>query len=455
MRRPRFCARSVATVAVPILAAQVAAGPLAAVERTVPAAPGALARAVAEALPGDTLILSPGRHSGPVTLDRAIVLDGRRSAMVEGNSEGSVIVVTGQDVTIRGLEIRGSGSDHQQIDAGVQIRASARRTLVEGNRFVENLVGVDIHGASDSVVRANVVIGRRDRRLNDRGNGVYIWNAPGTVVEGNDFRFGRDGIFSNASKRGTYRNNLFRDLRFAVHYMYTNDSEISGNVSIGNHLGYALMYSNNIVVTGNLSLRDREHGVMLNYANNAVVRGNLVRGSTHEKCTFIYNAHKNLIADNRFEGCAVGVHFTAGSERNTVTGNSFIGSRNQVKYVGTRHIEWSREGRGNFWSDHPAFDLDGDGRADGAFRPNDLMDHILWSQPSAKLLMGSPAVQLIRWSQSAFPAILPGGVVDSHPLMRPATIAVPDHVAAMEREARPDWLERGRDDADVDPLAGH
>ena len=31
-----------------------------------------------------------------------------------------------------------------------------------------------------------------------------------------------------------------------------------------------------------------------------------------------------------------------------------------------------------------------DGIADGVFRPNDLMDHILWSQPAAKLLTGAP-----------------------------------------------------------------
>ena len=38
---------------------------------------------------------------------------------------------------------------------------------------------------------------------------------------------------------------------------------------------------------------------------------------------------------------------------------------------------------------------------------------------AAALLTGSPAVQLVRWSQSSFPATLPGGVTDSHALMRP------------------------------------
>ena len=87
----------------------------------------------------------------------------------------------------------------------------------------------------------------------------------------------------------------------------------------------------------------------------------------------------------RFQDCGIGIHFTAGSERNLLTGNAFIANQEQVKYVGTRFMEWSFEGRGNYWSDHPAFDLNGDGIADGVYRPNDLMDHILWSQPAAKL----------------------------------------------------------------------
>ena len=44
---------------------------------------------------------------------------------------------------------------------------------------------------------------------------------------------------------------------------------------------------------------------------------------------------------------------------------------------------------------------------------------MLWTAPHAKVLTNSPAVQIIRWAQSQFPALLPGGVVDSHPLMAP------------------------------------
>lgn len=93
--------------------------------------------------------------------------------------------------------------------------------------------------------------------------------------------------------------------------------------------------------------------------------------------------------------------------------------------------------------------------ADGSYRPNDLIDHILWSQPAAGLLTGSPAVQLVRWSQSSFPATLPGGVTDSHPLMRPLTIPVPTEIEAQEAEVAGRWAKGNHDDIDADDIAAH
>ena len=377
-----------------------------------------LQRLLDEAAPGDRLRLLPGEYPGPLRIGQPLSLVGADGAVIVGDGDGTVITVAADDVTVQNLEVRGSGSSHESLDSGIKVTKRFRNARILDNHVVGNLVGIDIHGGIDALVRGNTVVGRRDHRMNARGNGIYIWNAPGTVVADNDVRYGRDGIFVNTSKKNRFENNRFSDLRFAVHYMYTNQSELIGNRSSGNHAGFALMYSRNLLVTGNRSVGDRDHGIMLNYVNRAEVAGNTVMQGG-DKCLFMYNANKNRVVDNRFEACRIGIHFTAGSERNAVAGNAFIGNRTQVKYVGSRWIEWSEDRRGNFWSDHAAFDLNADGLADTTYRPNDLMDHVLWSQPSARLLLGSPAIQLIRWAQSSFPGFLPGGVVDSHPLMRP------------------------------------
>jgi len=391
-----------------------------AAETLVAPGPDSLARAIAVAAPGDTLRLGSGEFQGGATIDKPLTILGGPHTVIDGGEEGSVITVSAPDVVLRGLTIRNSGADLSTEDSGVFVDQSGDGVVVEGNRFVGNLIGIYLKGPEAALVKGNSVIGRRDLRMNERGNGVQLWNTPGSIVEGNDIRHGRDGIFVTTSRENKFRHNRFRDLRFAIHYMYTNDSELIGNRSQGNHVGYAVMYSHRLRVRGNISDGDRDHGFLFNYANKSRVEDNLVRGGA-EKCVFIYNANKNHFFENRFEGCGIGIHFTAGSERNAISGNAFVDNRTQVKYVGTRDVEWSVEEsstrRGNYWSDNPAFDLNSDGLADRPYRPNGLVDQILWRQPLAKLLVNSPAVQVLRWAQSEFPGLRPGGVTDSAPLM--------------------------------------
>ena len=405
---------------------------------------------------GDVISLLAGEHRGPVRIDRKVVLKGEAGAALVGTGRGNVITVAAAEAVVRGLIVRGSGMDLEKMDSGIFIEKTAKKALVDGNTIEGNLYGVYIHGADEALVRGNTILGMRDAgRVNESGNGVSVWDAPGAKVVDNDIRFGRDGIFSVASRKNVFSRNRFRDVRFAVHYMYTNDGEVSDNVSIGNTAGYAIMYSHRLTVRGNVSDGDRDRGFLFNFANGSRIEGNLVIGRMQnaerwatsgmraaearehglpgetmpgltadarigpEKCVFIYNANQNRFRDNWFEGCEIGIHFTAGSEGNEIVGNAFVKNRNQVKYVGSRYLDWSKGGRGNYWSDNPAFDLNGDGLADAAYRPNDLVDKVLWTAPQAKLLVNSPAVQVIRWAQAQFPAILPGGVVDSHPLMAP------------------------------------
>jgi len=386
-------------------------------------APGTLAAQLALAEDGDTLLLTSGTHHGPVVIEHSVTLRGENNTIIDAGGEGTVIRVTAPGVRLENLIITGSGQKLSSEDSGIFITAEADGTEVIRNTLRENLIGVYLKGPEDAIVRDNIIEGLQSLRVNERGNGVQLWNTPGSIVEGNSISYGRDGIFVTTSRDNSFRNNSFTDLRFAVHYMYTNQSSVTGNISRGNKVGYALMYSNQLEVIGNQSLGDSQRGIFFNFTNDSYISGNTVvplgNRNSPEKCVFIYNSNFNAIRRNHFESCQIGIHFTAGSEQNALWENNFIANRNQVKYVGTRELEWSRENRGNYWSDHVAFDLDGDGMANQAYRPNTISDQILWRYPLAKLLMNSPILQILQWAQSEFPALHPGGVTDSHPLMSP------------------------------------
>lgn len=403
------------------------AGPAGAAEIVVDGDADALRKAIETAAPGDVLRLGNASYNGPIVIDRPLTLVGDRDSRIVGNGEGTVVSVKADDVTLKGLYITGSGRKLDKLDSGIALAKGTRHARVEGNRIVMNLIGIDVQGAIDATVRGNTIVGRTDLHRAEMGSGIYVWNAPGLLVEYNDIRRGRDGIFVTTSMKARYRFNRMQELRFAFHSMYANDIVLEHNVSRGNMLGFAFMFSRGVTATDNLSVGDATHGLFLNSVKNSRLVHNEVRDGG-EKCLFIYGATRNRFEGNRLEGCDIGVHLTGGASENVLTGNAVIGNRTQVKYVGTRWLEWSgtpeADGKtgaqlGNYWSDHVAFDIDGDAMADSPYRPNDTVDVLTWSQPMTRLLLGAPAVQLIRWAQSRFPGLLPGGVIDSHPLMSP------------------------------------
>lgn len=380
-----------------------------------------LQHAVETTAPGSVLSLPPGVHHGPLRIDHAITLTGEAGTIIDGGGQGSVITLTAPHVTIRRLTLRHSGTDQAAFDSAILVMKTATEARIEENTIRHALFGIYLRGAGQAQVRHNRIEGYKKLRMADRGDGISMWNVQGAQIENNVMHGVRDGIFINVSNKNVIKNNIFKKLRFAIHYMYSHDNEISGNRSEGNDIGFALMFSNRLKVFDNVSRGDRLNGLMFNYTNHSTLRNNRVMPGP-EKCIFVYNASFNEIHHNHLEGCRIGIHFTAGSQDNRFHANAFVGNRTQVKYVGTTHHEWSMDGRGNYWSDNPAFDLNGDGIGDVAYRPNDLVDHVVWKYPLAKVLLTTPAIQTLRFVQRQFPALLPGGVLDSHPLMRPPAL---------------------------------
>jgi len=407
-----------------VLAALLLAPAARAATLDVPAVPGALAKALSGAKAGDTLVLASGRHQGPVTVAKPIELKGLPGAVIDGGENGSVITVTAPGVALRGLTIRKSGSRVTDYDGAVLVRQGADGFVAEGNNLEENLFGIVLLGANGVRIRDNVIAGRTDPYETERGSSIHLWNVKQGEVTGNRLSGGRDGIFVDVSHGNLIAGNDIRGVRFAVHYMNSNNGRVYDNVSVGNKLGFALMYSNRLDIRRNLSIEDHDHGLMLHSSHYGQVIDNVILRGLGDRCLFVYTSANATIRGNRVEGCEIGLHFTGGSEKGTITGNAFVNNRTQVKYTGTINYEWSAAGRGNYWSDNTAFDLNGDGMADTAYRPNTIMDRLVWRYPLAKLLLSSPMMEALRVAQSQFPALMPGGVIDSHPLMAPPSNAI-------------------------------
>ncbi|SCY64000.1 nitrous oxide reductase family maturation protein NosD [Thiohalorhabdus denitrificans] len=380
----------------------------------------ALQQVVDRAAEGDTVVVPEGTHTvEALRLDKALTLAGEEDAVLDGGGSGDVIRVTAPGVTIQGLEIRHSGMDLNEMNAGVFVEGSATGTRIEDCFIDRTAWGIWVDGAASPVIRDNRIHGNAEVVSPDRGNGVQLWDVSGALVTGNEIWETRDGIYIEVSHGGNVlHDNHLHHLRYGVHYMYSHRNEVTNNRTHDTRAGYALMMSDNLEVHHNRSADDEDYGLLLNYVKQSAIHHNRVDPGP-EKCAFVYNAQYNDFHHNRFRGCEVGIHLTAGSFHNRIHQNAFLHSRNQVKYVGNREQEWSRDGRGNYWSDYLGWDTDGDGIGDVPYRPNDMVDKLIWKYPLVRILMNSPAVQTLRWIQQQFPALRSPGVTDRHPLMDP------------------------------------
>ncbi|AGG89851.1 MULTISPECIES: nitrous oxide reductase family maturation protein NosD [Rhodanobacter] len=390
-----------------------------------------LEQAVAAAAPGATVSVPAGVHTVHLKLDKPVTLIGQPGAILDGGGSGDAVRIGASGVTVRGLTLRRSGSDLTAMNAGIFVERQARDVTISGNRIEDSLFGVYLDGAADVRVERNTIRGMRTLRVADRGDGIHLWNDTGCTIDGNDIAGTRDGIYVYVSPHNTIARNVVHDVRYGIHYMYSQHNLLLDNVSRGNLAGYALMSSDHLKVIGNTAEDEDSYGFLLNYISHSEIAGNQIRringlrdtqggliDGTEGKGLFVYLSQFNTIHDNLAADSQIGIHVTAGSENNRLWGNRFVDNRIQVKYVQNLAQEWSANSRGNFWSDYLGWDLDADGIGDIPFRPNDGVDVLLWKYPSARNLMSSPAVLLLRYVQRAFPVFTPPSVQDSHPLMK-------------------------------------
>lgn len=396
-------------------------------------APGTLAEALADARPGARLHLEAGVHDGGVRIEVPLRLTAEPDTVIDGRGRGRVLVIAAPDVIVQGLTLRNGGTDLEAMDAVVFVEKQAARVRLIGNRIHARAFGIWLDGTAEAVVAGNRISGDTTLRSQDRGNGIHLFNVNRATIAGNTVWEARDGIYIDVSNNNRLLGNTLHDQRYGIHYMFSHDNEVIGNRTRDNRAGLALMASRNLKVVGNHAFGDENYGLLLNDITYSAIEGNTVISIRHGttpgtgrtiagaegKALFVYNSQYNSIRNNLLAQTDVGIHLTAGSEGNRIHDNALVNNRTQVMYVATREQEWSVDGRGNFWSDYLGWDLGGDGIGDVPHEPNDSVDRLLWKYPMARVLMNSPAIQLLRWVQRTFPVLRPPGVRDSAPLMRP------------------------------------
>lgn len=415
----------------------------------VPASPvvseslGAIGRMLAAAGEGAVIEVPAGIYRERLRITRPVTLIGLPGAIIDGGGSGDIVEIAAPDVTFSGFTVRNTGIDLDKENAA--IRVLAPRAVIERNVLEDILFGIDLRDAPGSIVRGNRIGGKK-LDIARRGDGLRLWRADNTLVEGNAIHDGRDAILWY-SKGVTIRGNTSFDCRYGLHLMYSDDVTIQDNRLERNSVGVYLMYSAGIELRGNLLVANRGpsgYGIGLKEADRFTVRDNVISGNrvgVYIDGSPFTDRQPGAFTRNTFACNDIGLTFLPSAKNNEFVDNNFIDNIEQVSVAGRGDLTANRfwiGDRGNYWSDYTGYDQNQDGIGDFVHESQTLFENMMDKEPRLRLFLFSPAQQAVEFVGRAVPAVRPEPkFTDEVPLMRPVAIGrtVPPAPGALGRLA--------------------
>jgi nitrous oxidase accessory protein len=383
-----------------------------------------LQRSIDATPPGGTLVVEAGVYRGPIAITGPKTVLGRGRPVIDGGGTGTVVSIGGDGVVFAGFEVRNGGRTTSQEPAGIKVEGS--RHTIEDNLVRDVYFGIHLSKGERDLVRGNRVEPGMGGGLRP-GHGISVWSLDASRIEGNVIAAARDGIYLSFCDAIEVAGNEVSASRYGVHSMYSRRASVTGNHIHDNLLGVALMNSQELVMRGNTVERHREgataYGVLLKDIDDLVLEENRIldnRVGLYADSTPIGPGREALVTENLIAGNGAALALQS-NVRLVFTGNRVADNLVDVRAEGagtSARNQWSRDGRGNFWSDYRGYDGDGDGVGDLPHRYQPVLDQLVRRNPAAQAFLLTPAQLALENAARLFPIVRPEPLlVDDHPLV--------------------------------------
>ncbi len=368
---------------------------------------------VDEAPAASTLVIPAGTYRGDLFLDRPITLRAGGEVTLIGSGHGSVVRVRAPGVTIEGFTIDGQkGGDLGRDSSGIHVTGAD--AVIRRCRIRNALFGIYLRESSGTVVEDVEILGIPGLDPGEKGSGIHLWNSQGFRLERNVIHDVRDGFYVQSSAGGVIRGNRVSEIRYGLHYMFSDDNLFEDNVFENGAAGAALMYSKRIVFRRNQFIHNRGFasvGLLLKACDDVLAEDNLL--ADNARGLFMEGSSRNTIRRNVIAGSDAAVILYDSVSENRFESNSFVSNRTPLLLVGTRTDTIFT---GNYYTSNLEPDLDGDGISDRAFTLGSVFDHFRGNVIAADLLVDTPAAEALGLAERTFPVLRQIAVADAHPL---------------------------------------
>lgn len=365
---------------------------------------------------GDTLLVTNAVYrEGNIVITKPVCLIGIGYPVLDGEGKYEILSIKSSNVVVSGFHIRNSGQSGMEDYAGIKMY-ECKFVLLENNQLENTFFGIYAQYCNNCVIRDNR-ISASAKQEQQSGNGIHCWKSDHMVIQGNRVEGHRDGIYFEFVTHSTILKNIsVKNIRYGLHFMFSNDDIYLSNTFRNNGAGVAVMFSSKVKMYKNLfeeNWGDAAYGLLLKEISDSDIQQNEFVKNTSG--IHLEGASRIQLLYNTFRSNGWAMRIQASCMDITVYGNNFNTNSFDVATNGSLVLN---RFNGNYWDKYQGYDINHDGIGDVAYRPVSMYSMITEKNPSAMLLFRSLMASLLDKTERILPSLTPENLKDDFPSMK-------------------------------------
>lgn len=369
---------------------------------------------------GDTLLIKYGWYKeSDLKVMNSIVISGEGFPVIDGERKNEILIIKSNKVTVEGLIIRNGGYSSYNDIAAIRL-INVSDVIIRNNHIYNTFFGIYSQHGTRCVISGNIIRSRAADEQNS-ANGIHCWKSDSMQILNNTISGHRDGIYfefvTNSLVRG---NKSFTNVRYGLHFMFSNDDAYRNNEFWDNGAGVAVMYSHHVIMEKNIFRENwgaAAYGLLLKEISDGSISSN--RFYMNSTGILMEGSNRLMVRNNVFEKNGWALRIQASCDGNKIEKNNFNGNSFDVATNGSLVLNRFDD---NYWDKYEGYDLDRNAVGDVPYRPVSMYSMITERNPTALMLFRSFMVTLLDRSEKVIPGLTPENLKDDHPRMRPHPI---------------------------------
>jgi nitrous oxidase accessory protein len=375
-----------------------------------------LKKAIGFAREKDTILVLPGTYrEGTITLTKSLTLIGLNNPVLEGENKYEILLVSGKNITIKGFYFQHSGYSAMDDFASIKL-VDCSQVVLESNNIKNAYFAIHVSNSSHVTIRGNRIIGKpASEQLT--GNGIHLWKSSYALIENNHVEGHRDGIYFEFVTFSLVRNNYSqKNIRYGLHFMFSNDDTYQSNTFSDNGAGVAVMYSKKVKMENNRFEKNwgpSAYGLLLKDITDSHIQHNTFLKNT--VAVHMEGSSRIALQRNTFHENGWALKVQASCDDNEFFQNNFTSNTFDVGTNGTMMLNRFYN---NYWDKYEGYDMNKDGTGDLPYHPVSMYSMIIEQNPTTLILLRSFTVSLLDKAEKAIPGLTPEDLVDNKPMMK-------------------------------------